>query len=394
MALKGTLKDFGIADILQLIGQQQKTGTLMLRSKDQEVRIMFHNGGIVGTESATRKKKELIGHMLVDAELITQRQLDDALDTQKRTLKRLGDVIVATGLLTQERFGQIVQLQASETLYKLFHWKTGTYAFEQGEVEDGPLSAKPLRAEAVLMEGFRMMDEWPFIQKQISRYDLTFEKVKPLPPPVAAPPKTVDDELDDVFSEEKKSEHKGDFASLGESERRLYGLVGPHRNVRKLIALSTLGEFETCKGLCKLLNLGYLAARQFEGVRGKVGGDGRGVRERVLSISAWTLGVGTVVTALTLVVMSVRVNALDWFKGADTRFADPALQRYLSLAQQTRIAAAIEMYQLDRGQLPRSLEGLVSAGLLSPTDVRYPWRETYYYRPGEGGHFVLLPPFR
>ena len=39
MALKGTLKDFGIADILQLIGQQQKTGTLHLQGRDQEVHV-------------------------------------------------------------------------------------------------------------------------------------------------------------------------------------------------------------------------------------------------------------------------------------------------------------------------------------------------------------------
>ena len=35
MALAGTLKDFGIADILQLIAQQQKTGMAPLPLKDQ-----------------------------------------------------------------------------------------------------------------------------------------------------------------------------------------------------------------------------------------------------------------------------------------------------------------------------------------------------------------------
>ena len=35
MALKGTLKDFGIADIFQLIGQQQKTGALIVLDVDR-----------------------------------------------------------------------------------------------------------------------------------------------------------------------------------------------------------------------------------------------------------------------------------------------------------------------------------------------------------------------
>ena len=51
MALSGTLKDFGIADILQLIGQQTKTGQLHLKAKDQEVHIAFKDGNIVRAES-------------------------------------------------------------------------------------------------------------------------------------------------------------------------------------------------------------------------------------------------------------------------------------------------------------------------------------------------------
>src|SRR6185295_8893206 len=104
MALQGTLKDFGIADILQLIGQQQKTGKLRLTSKDQEVAIAFKDGNIVLAESSTRKKKDLIGAMLVRGELITETQLEAALEAQKRTLKRLGDVLVSLKMITQERF--------------------------------------------------------------------------------------------------------------------------------------------------------------------------------------------------------------------------------------------------------------------------------------------------
>ena len=114
MALKGTLKDFGIADILQLIGQQQKTGVLHLTSKDQEVHIGFRDGNIVKAESSTRKKKHLIGSMLVRAEVITEQQLQEALETQKRTLKRLGDVLVASGAITQERFRRMVATNSDD----------------------------------------------------------------------------------------------------------------------------------------------------------------------------------------------------------------------------------------------------------------------------------------
>ena len=36
MALRGTLKDFGIADIFQLIGHQTKSGLLTLKNRDSD----------------------------------------------------------------------------------------------------------------------------------------------------------------------------------------------------------------------------------------------------------------------------------------------------------------------------------------------------------------------
>src|SRR5512140_367145 len=110
MALQGTLKDLSIADILQLIVQQQKTGQLCLENKEQEVNIFFRDGNIARVESVTRKKKDLIGNMLVRAEIITEAQLEEALETQRRTLKRLGDVLVSTGAITADRFKKMMQL--------------------------------------------------------------------------------------------------------------------------------------------------------------------------------------------------------------------------------------------------------------------------------------------
>src|SRR5215831_10356305 len=143
MALRGTLKDFGIADILQLIAQQQKSGTLILKSQDAEVSLGFKDGNIVQVESAFKKKKDLLGNLLVRAEIITQQQLEQALEMQKRTLQRIGDVLVSSRVVTPEKLAQMSQLQATETLYKLFSWKSGTYEFEPGEVE---LDAEPIRS--------------------------------------------------------------------------------------------------------------------------------------------------------------------------------------------------------------------------------------------------------
>jgi hypothetical protein len=382
MALNGTLRDFGIADILQLIAQQQKTGTLHLESKDQEVHIGFQDGVIVQAESTTRRRKDLFGTMLVRAEIISEAQLEEALETQKRTLQRLGDVLVSTGVITKERYRQMAQLQFNETLYRLFSWKSGTYAFEQGTVHYDPADVTPVRAESVLMEGFRMVDEWPVIRKRIPRYDLVFEKVKELPAPGPR-----------EGGEPQDERRRGDFTTFGEAERRIYALVTPVRDVRKLIDLSCLGEFETCKALCNLVNLVYLKALPALGDPDPLQ-DEVSVVDRVRG-TLGRIAVSTVVLAgLVLVAVSSNLNPWSLSGSARMGFEESAVQQAVARAQVSRLEAALDVYRLEKGEYPPSLQALVDTRLVSTSDLRYPWRDPYYYRRVAPQEFILLPPLR
>lgn len=385
MALKGTLKDFGIADILQLIGQQGKTGQLHLKARDQEVAIAFKEGAIVRAESSTRRKKDLIGTMLVRAELITEAQLDQALETQRRTLQRLGDVLTAQGAIGADKFRQMVQLQYTETLYKLFTWKTGTYEFEQVEVEPDPVFT-PLRAESVLMEGFRIIDEWPVVRRRIVSPSMTFERQKELPPP---PLKA--DEFDAALDDAVGGGSAKGEGDVSEVERQIYAYALRGFQVRKIIDLSCIGEFETCKALLNLVNEDYLRvvptvgqAEDFE------------EQESLLSRVFQVMGrvAVTMVVLAVLAFLGSRLDVAALGLGSATTFSDPAFQRVLSQRQLGRVAAALEVYRLEQGKLPEQLDALVSSGLLREDDLRYPWRDPYFYRPLESGQFQLLPPLR
>jgi hypothetical protein len=389
MALKGTLKDFGIADILQLIGQQQKTGILSLSNKGESVNVSFKDGNIVRAESTSRNRKDLIGTMLVAANLITESQLEFALETQKRTLQRLGDVLVGQSSLSAEKFKAMVALQTSETLYTLFGWKSGTYAFEVSDIDsDGAFA--PLRAESVLMEGFRRVDEWPVVKKRIVSDAMTFEKIKELPPP-ALEKDDFDDALDDAFAEEKKEINKGEFQSVGDNERRVYELIGPGRTVTRIIELSMLGEFETSKALCNLINLEYARGNA---VAGEAAGDGKPSRLKSAVAAFGRIAVSMLVVGALLVVFTrVDFGAFRLGSSGGTTYTDPAAQRFASVSQMSRLTNALEVYRLEKGQLPDSLAQLVDSGIVTADDVRYPWRDDYYYRR-DGAVYVLLPPLR
>jgi hypothetical protein len=368
MALTGTLEDFGIAEILQLIGQQAKSGVLQLRSREDAIQIGIADGSIVSAEAAGRRRRERLGALLVRAELLAARDLEAALAAQRRTMRRLGDLLIEMKLVSRADLRQMTALQTTETLYRLFDWKSGTYAFEPGPVEWDAETVTPIRAEALLMEGFRRVDEWPMIRRRIPTPRMTFER-RPPPPSIGEPSTT-----------------------LGPVERRVLALAEPGRTVERIADLSRLGEFEASKALLTLVNLGLLlpvaqAGRSGAGFRAWAGRAGAALARAAASVAA------TAALALPLaVVAALAVARWERAEAPVAAAADAGALRFAARAQLSRLEAALEVWRLEHGEYPPRLSDLLDAGLVQARDLRHPFPEDYYYRRRDGGGFILLPP--
>ena len=90
MALEGTIRDFGLPDIFQLIGLQRKTGLLTLRSDKETVTVTFENGMVVMADSSSKRLEDRLGNVLVKQGKLPKERLDEVLQTQRATLQRLG----------------------------------------------------------------------------------------------------------------------------------------------------------------------------------------------------------------------------------------------------------------------------------------------------------------
>ncbi len=374
MGLQGTIRDLGLADVFQLLVQGQKSGVLSVAYRHEQVKVYFKDGTVARAETSARKKNELIGMMLVRAELITETQLQHALEDQRRTLQKLGETLVRSGALSAALFRQMLVLQTTELIFRLFSWKRGKYDFREsvrhGEVELDPEYGPSLRTELVLMEGLAQLEEWPRIRRRIPRYGMTFERVGALPA-------------------------EGGDGQVGPAERMVHSLLEPGRDVRRLIELSRLGEFECCKALSNLLELKLLRSARSSGSAGWVGREGRHGEELSAVLGRWLLWVG-LLTGLAFGVSQLEFGELTGMGSAPSAYSDPALQRLISRAQLSRIEARVDLYRLEAGSLPPRLDALVEKGLLAEEDLKYPWKEAYYYRPDAGvdGRFILLPPLR
>ncbi len=391
MPLRGTIRDFGIADIFQLISQQTKTGVLVLRDDVDEVKVSFLEGSVVRAESPTRPKHMLLGSMLVNAGLLDGDRLEEAVKEQSRTLERLGAILLKMGAVSPEDLKDTIRLQMTETVYRLFLWETGSYEFEQTDVPPPDEGVDPIRAENILLEGLRMIDEWPSIRRRLPPYSTVFTKKRPLP-------ELKDGGLDagaDVFGFGDTESGGGSDNEIGASERRIYEFVAPDRTLQQIIHLSRLGEFEACRGVVHLVGGEYLAeadlAKPEEAPKVEKKRRLPVIRFNVSEVFGRTAVYAALIGLLVLLIKNMDRDAFGIRIGATGPIEDRFTQHHIASSQVRVLAQAAEVFRLSTGSYPESLEALVDAGLIDRRDLRWPFAAPYFYRV-EGDRVAIYPP--
>jgi hypothetical protein len=197
MALEGSLKEFNLADILQLVYFQKKTGVLLLIGRTDRVRLLFHQGNIVGAESKKRDTADRLGNILLRRGIISQDDLNTAIEKQKDEGGKLGAVLVKEELIGKEVIQEVLQFQITETMSQLFSWNEGRYDFTPKGIPIDKDIGVSLDTQHFLMEGLRLVDEWSEIKDRIS-IETVFEKTGSQPSDMTMDEKAILDLVDGV----------------------------------------------------------------------------------------------------------------------------------------------------------------------------------------------------
>ncbi len=231
MAIKGSLREASLPDVLQLLALGQKTGCLSIADRSNFGYIFFDRGRICYASIVNRRDR--LGDILAKHEKITQDQLDTAVARQTRERdKKLGEILVEQGAISQPELERYIRVQIEEAVYFLFTWTQGTFNFEadvKPERQDFLVSINP---ESLLLEGARRVDEWGLIEKKVPSFDIIF---------------IVDHERLDISE-----------AQLTETQQRILPLLDGSRDVTQVVEDSGLGEFEIGKAIYGLITAGFL----------------------------------------------------------------------------------------------------------------------------------------
>ncbi|UCD71414.1 MAG: DUF4388 domain-containing protein [Syntrophobacterales bacterium] len=368
MALQGDLKDFSITEIIQLIGQQFKTGVLNVQHGRKKVEISFVDGMIVHVFSNYRSKKDLLGEILVKAQVITQRQLDHALKLQGETLQYLGEILIDLKWLKTEEVLRVIQNQIYETIYDLFRWGEGSFRFDLRLVERYRRIPLALSPENVLLNVLRILDEWPEIEKKISSPYIIFEKVPA-------------EEIGDRYN-------IGEFAEKISAEGEVvHGLMDGRRTVQEIIDRSLLGKYNVFDSLVKLEEGGLIRRVGIE--RPGFGDLVSGITLKNISL---ILRLGVLFAIICLLVIFFKPFLKDVVMNSRIKKPEVNLPRaYSGNLHRTKIMKALEIYRMESGEYPEDLQRLVSSGILADWDLYSEDDRPYRYKVTGDGRISLSP---
>jgi tetratricopeptide (TPR) repeat protein len=231
MAIRGSLREASLPDVLQLLALGKKTGCLSVSHRNNFGYIYFEQGRISYASIVNRRDR--LGDILVKNGVITQAQLDTAIEAQRLHRDvRLGELLVAQKALSHETLTQHVRLQIEEAVYFLFTWSEGTFNFEPETAPDHQDIIVSINPESLLLEGARRVDEWSLIEKKIPSFDVIFE---------------VD-----------RAKLQSTDATLEAEQFKVLELIDGHRDVTRIVEDSGLGEFEVGKAIYGLASAGFV----------------------------------------------------------------------------------------------------------------------------------------
>ena len=354
MALKGTLGDFSIAEIFQLIGQQQKTGVLSVTHESAVVHVIFDGGRIVGAAEGNHGEDDRLVDRLQRMEVLSPEDLRELREARSGSVVDIADFLTARGALSREEIAHLLGLEIHNTLLNLFLWADGHYEFTPRSVRFEMEFTPGVPAEELLLDGLRAKDEWSSIERKLPNF--------------SAVPEKIEGGMDDISE-----------IGEGDVELGVYALVDGSTSVRGIIDRSRLSDFEACRILANLVSRGYIRVVSRAP-------DTRAAhwRERY-PLSVLAACAAAIVTCGLL---------LGWFAGgALARARDggtlvlrgPEAAAVFASNARARLRTALELYRVEQGKYPDQLEALAEAGLITPRDAAAP-----LYYEAQGNRYALL----
>jgi DNA-binding response OmpR family regulator len=239
--LGGQLGAISMSEVLTLLGQQGQSGILRALTEGARVDLFFRRGAIEFAAAVGVAEEFLLGRFAVEAGNLTPEALAKVLDERTRLSGKpplFGRDLIARGLINAEQLKQAMRRQTAELVYETLRWSRGSFQFKRSEElpELADEAALGITVDTLLLEGFRRVDEWRLIERDIQNFDLVFVRA------------------DDRIAELPRG-------TLTRDEIAVLGALSGRNSVRDVVRTLRMGSFDVSKILYRLLRTRLIRRR-------------------------------------------------------------------------------------------------------------------------------------
>jgi hypothetical protein len=353
MSLSGSLREFHLSEIVQLLSGQRKTGKLHLQQGEEETSLYFEDGRLVAVREPGLSANDPLMKFLRRVHWLSDEQLHGIETLHAESGRDLVDILLNGRYLDAEELTVLYERMTIDQLFRLLGWDNATYSFSAGDPPPSSL-ALSFSTDGLLMESVRRLDESRrYLHELPEGHEIP--GLRELPDP---------------------------DTSLGEDEKELFALVDGNRTIAEVVAEAPLCDFEALEGLHSLFENGWLevvGSREVGGVRVASKPSPRPVSRR--SEFAMTAALAGLVIVLTLITMPLRRAPSE---AASSPEAD-VFQR----ERWGDVEMALEVYERANGRYPERLAQLVESEWLVASQLRFPGFTLVYECSESGGSYEL-----
>lgn len=253
MALEGSLRDFDLFSLFNMIKIQGKNGTLVLSQGQEFVKVFFENGEVVGCDSNQVRMEDRLGTMLVRLGRLTGEELLGMVQIQRQTLKRMGTLLLESGKVTSSDLQDALFNQATAILHRTFRWVEGDYRFDSMLPPDLDRDHfVPIPVDTVLMEAARIQDEWPEVERRLPGMEVPLGKTEK----ARALHLDIDRDVSGLLDGKGQMQHGS--SGLTHEQEMVLSYFETSQTIKEVIQISRYEELDSCKAIADLIEAGLL----------------------------------------------------------------------------------------------------------------------------------------
>lgn len=353
--MKGEIGIFSVAEILQMIGMQEKTGVLRIKSRGKNAVLFFESGRVVSARDRRQGPRDPFLFYLHEHGEIGIDELNKITERKQGEGGDLVEILLNEKIIDGQRLGAMLSQYAVQTLESVAKWETGTYEFSVSTdaIPEKPF-VKPMRLEPILMEALRRKDEVEEIRRFLPGFDTSIK--------IAVP------NIEEL--------------PLEQEDAAVLSLVNGRRTIDDIIDESDSHEVETLDILERLFALGIVAIAEKEADR---------PRTPMALPALRSLLIAAVIVAASLI---LRFTLLAPETRAELPFyrLRASVEQFVDSREVQNLLFGLDAYRHLTGSYPATLDALVAEGLLAEDDIRnrYGNKYAYMYVAAED-RYVLSP---